>query len=79
MHSLPVGSQYLEMPPLYLQRPAADVMRDYLAEVARLVAGCDAFAVLAHIDYPVRYWPAEAGRSIRARSRMTSGTLANPG
>ena len=61
LHSLPVGSQFLEMPPLYLQRPAADVVRDYLAEVARLVAGCDAFAVLAHIDYPVRYWPADAG------------------
>ena len=61
LHSLPVGSQFLEMPPLYLQRPAADVVRDYLAEVARLVAGCDAFGVLAHIDYPVRYWPDQAG------------------
>ena len=61
LHSLPVGSQFLEMPPLYQQRPAADVIRDYLAEVARLIVDCDAFAVLAHIDYPVRYWPAEAG------------------
>jgi len=56
-----VDEQFLEMPPLYLQRPAADVVRDYLAEVARLVAGSDVFSVLAHIDYPVRYWPAEAG------------------
>lgn len=22
---------------------------------------CDTFAVLAHIDYPVRQWPADAG------------------
>jgi histidinol-phosphatase (PHP family) len=61
LHSLPHGQQFLEMPPLYLQRPAAHVMRDYLAEVARLVAGSDLFSVLAHIDYPVRYWPADAG------------------
>ena len=31
-----------------------------------MVLGCarrlDAFAVLAHIDYPVRYWPADAGQ-----------------
>jgi histidinol-phosphatase (PHP family) len=37
------------------------VVRAYLAEVARLVADSDAFAVLAHIDYPVRFWPAQAG------------------
>lgn len=38
-------------------RPAAVVMRDYLGEVLAL-AGSDArFDVLAHLDYPVRYWP----------------------
>jgi histidinol-phosphatase (PHP family) len=41
------------------QRPG--VLREYLAEIARLIRRSDAFAVLAHIDYPVRYWPAEAG------------------
>ena len=40
---------------------ADDVVRGYLAEVARLAAGSDAFDVLAHIDYPIRYWPASAG------------------
>ena len=39
----------------------ADVMRRYLAEVAALVEGSGAFEILAHLDYPRRYWPADAG------------------
>lgn len=61
LHSLPVGQQFLEMSPLYEQWPAAKVVREYLAELPRLIGGSDAFAVLAHIDYPVRYWSAKAG------------------
>lgn len=61
LHCLAVGQRFSEPPDLYRQRPAADVVRDYLAELPRLVKGSDAFAVLAHIDYPVRYWPAQAG------------------
>lgn len=57
LHTLPIGQRFFEMPDMYRQRPAADVVRDYLAEVTRLVTGSDAFAVLAHIDYPIRYWP----------------------
>ena len=38
-----------------------ELMRAYLAEALRLVESPAPFAVLAHIDYPVRYWPAEAG------------------
>ena len=41
--------------------PADEVMRRYLAEVAALVRGSDAFAVLAHLDYARRHWPAGAG------------------
>ena len=36
-------------------------MRGYLAEVTDLVTGSDVFEVLAHVDYPVRSWPAAAG------------------
>ena len=39
-----------------------ELMRAYLAEVLRLAESPAPFAVLAHIDYPVRYWPAQAGR-----------------
>jgi histidinol-phosphatase (PHP family) len=41
-------------------RPAADVLRDYLAEARRMAASDAPFTVLAHIDYPVRHWPAGA-------------------
>ncbi|TDE38834.1 PHP domain-containing protein [Nonomuraea mesophila] len=62
LHCLPHGDGFAEPPGLYGHRPAADVVRDYLAEVARLAAGSEAFSVLAHIDYPIRYWPErEAG------------------
>jgi histidinol-phosphatase (PHP family) len=61
LHCLPAGGQFAEPPELYRHRRAADVVREYLAEVPRLVTGSDVFAVLAHIDYPVRYWPAHAG------------------
>jgi histidinol-phosphatase (PHP family) len=52
----------LEANEAYRVLAAAAVVREYLAEVARLAAGSDAFDVLAHIDYPVRYWPGTAGR-----------------
>jgi len=45
----------------YLALAAETVVRNYLAEVAKLATGSDVFHVLAHIDYPIRYWPAAAG------------------
>jgi histidinol-phosphatase (PHP family) len=62
LHCLPSGGQFSEMPGLYRQRPPTRVVRDYLAEIPRLIEGSDAFSVLAHIDYPLRYWPTSAGR-----------------
>jgi histidinol-phosphatase (PHP family) len=61
LHSLPVGQRFLEMANLFRQRPAVEVLRDYLAELPDLIESSDAFAVLAHIDYPIRYWPAQGG------------------
>jgi len=40
---------------------AGELMRAYLAEVFKLVESSVNFIVLAHIDYPVRDWPAGAG------------------
>ncbi|MEV1171778.1 PHP domain-containing protein [Nonomuraea sp. NPDC049784] len=61
LHCLPVGRQFAEPPNLYRRRPAAEVIREYLAEIPRLIKSSDTFGVLAHIDYPLRYWPAQAG------------------
>jgi histidinol-phosphatase (PHP family) len=61
LHCLPDGDEFSEMPNLFRQRPPTDVIRDYLAELVRLIEGSDAFTVLGHIDYALRYWPESAG------------------
>jgi histidinol-phosphatase (PHP family) len=62
LHSLPIEGGFTEPPGQYRRHAAAEVVRRYLAEVVRLITESDLFSVLAHIDYPVRYWPAsEAG------------------
>ncbi|MFE9637337.1 PHP domain-containing protein [Streptomyces sp. NPDC006463] len=60
VHSAPTadGSGFTEVSARYDDQPPADVVRAYLAETVRLIEQFDAFEVLAHIDYPVRYWPA---------------------
>jgi histidinol-phosphatase (PHP family) len=61
LHCLRSGALVSELPNLFRQHPAAEVVRDYLAEVALLVAASSDFEVLAHIDYALRYWPESAG------------------
>jgi histidinol-phosphatase (PHP family) len=39
----------------------AYLVKAYLAEALRMVKSAAPFAVLAHIDYPLRHWPQEAG------------------
>jgi histidinol-phosphatase (PHP family) len=41
------------------ERGPAGVVRAYLAEVARMVESDFPFQVLAHLDYPIRRWPAD--------------------
>jgi len=59
LHCLPVGERFSEVGSLYFDRAPGEVLREYLAEIPRLVAGDDRFEVLAHIDYAVRSWPAD--------------------
>jgi histidinol-phosphatase (PHP family) len=62
VHSIQTSeTRFLAVDQAYLEFSAADVVRSYLAEVTRMVEMCDTFAVLAHIDYPVRYWPTGSG------------------
>lgn len=44
---------------LYRQWPAERVIRDYLAEIPRMLAGSSIFTVFCHIEYAVRYWPVD--------------------
>ncbi len=46
---------------LFRSHPADEVMRRYFAELLRMVTSSGLFEVLAHLDYPRRYWPAGAG------------------
>lgn len=59
LHSLRDGDVFAEPWGMYPHRDAHEVVREYLADVTRMVAESDVFSVLAHIDYPVRSWPAE--------------------
>ena len=60
VHSLELdGTRVVDF--LFDRAKPADLIRAYLAEALRLVKSAAPFAVLAHIDYPVRHWPKKAG------------------
>ncbi|SFW82801.1 PHP domain-containing protein [Amycolatopsis australiensis] len=59
VHSLPDGEHHQELT-VVADRPPGDLLRAYLAEVLDLVESSAGFAVLAHIDYALRSWPAAA-------------------
>jgi histidinol-phosphatase (PHP family) len=59
LHCLPDGDAFAEPWQLFLQHPAPAVFRDYLAEIPRMVAAAETLEVFGHIDYPVRFWPAD--------------------
>ncbi len=59
LHTLPDQGTYAEPWGLYPHRDAHEVVREYLAGVAAMMATGGVFSVLAHIDYPVRSWPAD--------------------
>jgi len=82
VHSLDTtGTRLVDF--LFDRTRPADLIRAYLAEVLRLVESAAPFAVLAHIDYPVRYWPKEAPGFDPARFegeyRTVLGALARSG
>lgn len=61
LHSIVHDGGLIYADRVFRHRPAGEVMRDYFTEMLNLVAGSDVFQVLAHCDYPRRYWPAQAG------------------
>jgi histidinol-phosphatase (PHP family) len=61
LHTLPSEGRLVYASSLLRSHPPDEVMRQYLAGVVALIEGSDLFEVLAHLDYPRRYWPASAG------------------
>ncbi|AMO62627.1 histidinol-phosphatase [Mycolicibacterium phlei] len=61
LHCLADRGGFAEPDGLFEHRDPFEVIRSYLAEVAELVCSSEPFEILAHIDYPVRDWPASAG------------------
>jgi histidinol-phosphatase (PHP family) len=60
LHTLADGDTFAEPPSLLTHLHPAEVLRRYLAEAAVLIEQSDVFDVLAHLDYPMRYWPSTA-------------------
>lgn len=60
LHCLPHNGGFAEPFGIFPDRPADQVIRDYLLEIPHVVSGSDAFEVLTHIDYPIRHWPGPA-------------------
>lgn len=61
LHTLADGGRLQYASWLFRSYPADEVVRRYFAELLRMVSSSDLFEVLAHLDYPRRYWPAGAG------------------
>lgn len=60
LHSAPTatGDGLTDVSVRYRDQSPDEVVRSYLAETARMIEQFDAFEILAHIDYPIRSWPA---------------------
>jgi histidinol-phosphatase (PHP family) len=56
LHGLRLNGEFAEVAQLLQEGDSRDVIREYLLETERLVSGTECFSVLAHIDYPARYW-----------------------
>src|SRR4029078_78441 len=56
LHSIVHDGHLVYAKHVFRSPPADEVVRAYFAELLRLVEGSDIFEVLAHCDYPLRYW-----------------------
>ncbi|HUN33805.1 MAG TPA: PHP domain-containing protein [Trebonia sp.] len=57
LHAVPYNGRVIAADALFSHLPHDDAMRLYFGELLRLVEGSDLFEVLAHPDFPRRYWP----------------------
>jgi histidinol-phosphatase (PHP family) len=57
LHAVPYKGKLVAADALFGSMPDDDVMSYYFAELLQLIEGSDLFEVLAHLDFPRRYWP----------------------
>ena len=57
LHAVPYKGRLVAADALFGDMPDDEVMRYYFAELVPLIEGSDLFQVLAHLDFPRRYWP----------------------
>ena len=57
LHAVPYQGRLVAADGLFGAMPDDDAMRYYFAELVALIEGSDLFEVLAHLDFPRRYWP----------------------
>jgi histidinol-phosphatase (PHP family) len=57
LHAVPYEGRLVAADALFGKMPADEAMRFYLTELVALIEGSDLFQVLAHLDFPRRYWP----------------------
>lgn len=57
LHAVPYQGKLVAADALFGSMSDDEVMRYYFAELLRLIEGSDLFQVLAHLDFPRRYWP----------------------
>jgi histidinol-phosphatase (PHP family) len=61
LHAVPHEGRLVSVGSLFRVLPAEEVMHRYFAEALRMVESSDLFEVIAHFDYPRRFWPRAAG------------------
>src|ERR1700735_548829 len=57
LHAVPYKGRLVAADALFGEMSDDAVMRYYFAELVELIQGSDLFQVLAHLDFPRRYWP----------------------
>ncbi|MGH3409842.1 MAG: hypothetical protein ACRDRJ_46225, partial [Streptosporangiaceae bacterium] len=57
LHAVPYNGRLVAADALFGPMSADEAMRYYLTELVVLIEGSDLFQVLAHLDFPRRYWP----------------------
>jgi histidinol-phosphatase (PHP family) len=57
LHAVPYQGRLVAADALFGPMADDDAMRYYFAQLVALIEGSDLFQVLAHLDFPRRYWP----------------------